>query len=162
LCSLTIVFTITMLGMFVARRGDKIWTAIVGVPALIVMVTTTPTAGPGLLAGIALCRARWREAVGGRTLALTIVLGFGPLIWNVFTPSLPLPTLGEPRAHILGLGEWSRVVLAIHFLEALPGALMRIGVTIRSVSRRLTLSHVLTGVVPLVLVGALWFVSTYL
>jgi HAMP domain-containing protein len=144
------------------RRRDTVVSLVFGAIAFLLVVAQAPPGVAAVFGYFALSRTHWREDIGAPTLGLVILIGIGASLWSVLTRSLPIAGMPPPVSAIMTLVEWSRWLVVLYFFAALPGALLRIGVSIRSVSRRLTLSHVLTGVVPLLLVGALWFVASYL
>ena len=117
-----------------------------------------------LLALPALLRVRWRREVGSETVALTSLFGALFVLLNFAGFRLR----GGPEVEgpvLVGLqrySDWVRGLAVLHVLAALPRLLWGMNLPIRSVKRRLLVSHLLTGIVPLALVGIFWGLSTYL
>lgn len=150
------------LALWGVERRDLRWI----LPAIGISVIATAAGdgsrGFGLLAIPALVRARWRYELRGSErwllgfLAAIYFLSHGISI-NDFRPHLPDPTLG-------GGGRFAAWVDSLGAMYALLSLrhVRRAQLRIRSIRRRLVVSHLLAGAVPVALLLAFWFLSAYL
>ena len=145
------------------RRRDLFWIAPFGLLALLVLRDSDPSTGLALVLALpVVARWRWLDDVGRRATTLTLLAA-------VLVPVLaflPVPggraLSGAPGSAIVRCAAWARELTGLYLLFALPGLLTRWSVGVRRVSRRLALLVLLSGVVPLLLVGILWGSTTVL
>ncbi len=126
---------------------------------------------PGLPAGLAelavlplLVRLRWRREVSAGSRGLVSLFGFLFVLLNLIPSRLPMPdgSIGAGLGQVLAWHDWVRLISALYMMVALPGLLWGLELPIRSIKRRLLVSHLLAGLVPLVLIALFWGLSTYL
>ena len=147
--------------------GERRWDRLVRLPALALALLLAVFFGLGpatpfvVVAGLAF---RWHRHLGtrGRFLA---ALGAGA----TFVLSLGWVQVGQVPPAITALGSVTRLVRDAALVSGLVGCFQTLGAVpqdstlgIRSVGRRLGLSHALVAVVPLLLIGALWVWTTWL
>jgi HAMP domain-containing protein len=125
---------------------------------------TVPVGLAELIALPALARLRWRREVSASVRGLAGLFGLLFLLLNL-TPSqvaLGSSAAGTPLAGLYQFYNWVRVISWTYMFLALPRLLWGVELPIRSVRRRLLVSHLMTGLVPVVLVVLFWGLSTYL
>ena len=145
------------------RRRDLFWMASFGLFTALALADPTPSVGFTLLLAIPLvARWRWQDSASRRALSLALlaafllpILAFAPVPGNRAAETAP----GFP---LVRYAAWARELAGVYFLFALPGLLQRWSIGVRRVSRRLALLLLLTGVVPLLLLGVLWTSTTVL
>jgi serine phosphatase RsbU (regulator of sigma subunit) len=145
------------------RRRDLFWITPFGLLALLVLRDSDPSTGLALVLALpVVARWRWLDGIGRRTVALTLLSA----ILVPVLAFLPVPggraLTGVPGSAIVRCAAWARELAGLYLLFALPGLLTRWSVGVRRVSRRLALLLLLSGVVPLLLVGILWGSTTVL
>ena len=146
-----------------ARRRDLFWMAPFGLLTLLVLRDADPSTGLALVLALpVVARWRWLDDIGRRATTLTLLSAFlVPVL-----AFLPVPggrALSDmPGSALVRCAAWARELAGLYLLFALPGLLTRWSVGVRHVSRRLALLVLLSGVVPLLLVGILWATTTVL
>lgn len=146
-----------------ARRRDLFWIAPFGLLTSLVLRDSDPSAGLALVLALpVLARWRWLDDTGRRATTLA-------LLSAILVPVLAfLPVPGgralssAPGFAIVRCAAWARELAGLYLLFALPGLLTRWSLGVRRVSRRLALLLLLSGAVPLLLVGILWGSTTVL
>jgi HAMP domain-containing protein len=159
---------LTRLFLYRVRPRELGWMAPFVVVSLVVrgLVPTLPVGLAELIAVPALARLRWRREVSASVRGLTGLFGLLFLLLNLNLTPTPV-AVGADAASSLAAGlhrfyDWVRVVSWTYMFLALPRLLWGVELPIRSVRRRLLVSHLLAGLVPLVLVVLFWGLSTYL
>lgn len=157
---------LTRLFLYRVRPGELGWMAPFVILSLAVrtLQPSLPVGLAELIAVPALTRLRWRREVSASVRAFAGLFGLLFLLLNV-TPA----RVGEGAdvAPSLAAGlhrfyDWVRIVSWTYMFLALPRLLWGVELPIRSVRRRLLVSHLLAGLVPVVLVVFFWGLSTYL
>ncbi len=155
------------LTLIAPRRRDLIVRAPFALIALILALSRAAPGAIGFFVVVAALAYRWRTGMptlrlfrlGLGALALVVMLGWG-------LGRAPAAGDASSLAALATFARWVRGVALVHALfaaDALFAAFLRdptLG--IRTVGRRLALSHVLVVTVPLVLLGALWMFTTLL
>ncbi len=117
-----------------------------------------------LLALPALAWTRWRQDLSDSALALTSLLSL--LLGLLHVLGLQVHTPIAPESPIVvgavRFAQWAQTIAVLYILCFLPALVWGMNVQIRSVRLRLLVSHLLTGLVPILLVGIFWALSTYL
>jgi HAMP domain-containing protein len=157
---------LTRLSLYRVRPRELGWMAPFVVLSLLVrgLVPTLPVGLAELIARPALARLRWRREVSASVRGLAGLFGLLFLLLNLSPSRL---VVGGDASSWLPAGlcrfyDWVRVVSWTYMFLALPRLLWGVELPIRSVRRRLLVSHLLAGLVPLVLVVLFWGLSTYL
>ncbi len=109
------------------------------------------TAMAGLLAIPWLARTNWRDSLGARGLLLASFTGFGAFFLSVlnWSDDAGLATLPTSGAHLSLLGAAGGIG-AVYGVVTLFAAAARVHLSIRRVGRRLVVSHLLSGAVPMI------------
>jgi serine phosphatase RsbU (regulator of sigma subunit) len=163
LAALVLWAALAVLASHGTRRRDLFWILPFGLLAFLELRSSPPSTGGALVLALpVVARWRWLDAAGRRATSLTLLAA---LLVPILA-FLPVPgdraLRGVPGAALVRYAAWARELAGLYLLFALPGLLMRWSVGIRRVSRRLALLLLLSGVVPVVLVGLLWGASTQL
>ena len=144
------------------RRVFVVTSAIVILSGLIAVF-----AGPGagaLLAAPALWHVRWRREMTASTMTVASLTAFLFVLLHIFSSRnggqsvVGSPVL-EALAHYV---QYVRYLLMVHIVLVLPRLVWGMNLQIQSVRLRLTISHLLAGLVPVILVAVFWGLSTYL
>jgi HAMP domain-containing protein len=146
-----------------ARRRDLFWVAPFGLLAMLVLRDSDPSTGLAVVLALpVVARWRWFDDVGRRATTLALLAAIlVPVI--AFAPVAGGRALSSaPGSAIVRQAAWARELAGLYLLFALPGLLTRWSVGVRRVSRRLALLLILSGVVPLLLLGVLWGSTTVL
>lgn len=152
---------VARLALWRVERRDLKW--IIPSIALALMAGNAGERSPAALLAIpALVRSRWRYELRGRERAL---LGLLAILFlashflgvNDIRAPLPDPQLG-------GAHRFARWVDGLGVIYALLGLghVRRAQLRIRSIKRRLVVSHLMAGAVPVLLLLAFWFLSAYI
>ena len=146
-----------------ARRRDLFWMAPFGLLTLLVLRDQDPSTGLALVLALpVVARWRWLDDIGRRATAWTLLSA----ILVPVLAFLPVPggraLSGVSGSALVRCAAWARELAGLYLLFALPGLLTRWSVGVRRVDRRLALLLMLSGVVPLLLVGILWGSTTVL
>ena len=145
------------------RRRDLFWIVPFGLFTGLALADSTLSTGFALVLTVPLvARWRWQDSTGRRALSLALLAAFLlPIL--AFAP-VPGNRAAEtaPGFLLVRYAAWARELAGVYFLLALPGLLQRWSVGVRRVSRRLALLLLLSGVVPLLLMGVLWGSTTVL
>jgi serine phosphatase RsbU (regulator of sigma subunit) len=144
-------------------RRQLIGIAVFGLFTMLALADESPSVGFAVLLALPMvARWHWQESAGRRALGFALLAAFlMPIV--AFAP-LPGARAAEtaPGFLLVRHAAWARELAGLYFLLALPGLLQRWSVGVRRVSRRLALLLLLTGVVPLLLLGILWASTTVL
>ncbi len=157
---------LTRLTLYRARPGEFVWIA----PFLLLsfavrgLFPSLPVGLPELIALPALGRLRWRREVSASVRGLTGLFGFLLLLLNLNPAGLAAAgeAAGATFAGFYRFYSWIRVLSWMYVFLALPRLLWGVELPIRNLKRRLLVSHLLAGLVPLVLVALFWGLGTYL
>lgn len=123
--------------------------------------------GPGAAVFVAipaLWQLRWRREMSASTLTVASLTAFLFVLLHIFTsrvagqPLLPGSVLEGLATYV----RWIRYLTVMYAVLALPRLVWGMNLQIQSVRLRLTISHLLAGLVPVILVGVFWGLSTYL
>jgi HAMP domain-containing protein len=159
---------LTRLFLYRVRPRELGWMAPFVVLSFVVrgLVPTLPGGLAELIALPALARLRWRREVSASVRGLAGLFGLLFLLLLLYlTPArvaVGADASSSPAAGLHRFYDWVRVVSWTYMFLALPRLLWGVELPIRSVRRRLLVSHLLAGLVPLVLVVLFWGLSTYL
>ncbi len=146
-----------------ARVRDR-WTRLITIGLGIVFAAAV-SAGLGYaFAASGIIGFRWRTRFDTRP---TAGLALTALVLVVLTAwPIPAPAAKGAASPLAGFFTWTHAVAATYLVYGFVAAAVRVirdpSLGIRTVSRRLALSHVLVVGVPLVLVGCLWLATTVL
>jgi serine phosphatase RsbU (regulator of sigma subunit) len=146
-----------------ARRRDLFWIVPFGLFTTLVLRGDGPSTGLALVLSLpVVARWRWMDRTGRRATGFALAAAF-------LLPTLAfVPVPGDPAANtaagaaLVRFGAWARELAGLYLLFALPGLLTRWSIGVRRVSRRLTLLLMLSGLIPLLLMGILWGSTTVL
>jgi len=153
------------LSLYRVRGRDLVWILPFGLLSigLRLLAPDAPAGIAELLALPALARYRWHRDLGPGARGLTSLFGFLFILLNLIPSRLSLPDGGGGALHGLMIyHDWVRGLATVYLVGALPRLLWGMELPIRSVRRRLLASHLLAGVVPLILIALFWGLSTYL
>lgn len=145
------------------RPGWKKLAAQCGLVFFLVAFTGAPAQVVGLLSLSFVGGYRWRDQVRPSVRALAWFVSLIALVGAIFSPSITtvvFPTEGVP----LALQKFATTISGIAAAQALLLSTRLLSgrmIVIRSIGRRLALSHVLIGVVPLLLALIFWGVGSY-
>lgn len=112
----------------------------------------------------AVVRARWRHELSAGSIALVALVGFLFALLHF----VPIPLHGVVAHDVQLLTDaarfagWMETLSVLYLLAVLPRLVWGMNVQIRNVKLRLLVSHLLMGLVPLLLVFVFWGLSTYL
>ena len=145
------------------RRRDLFWVLPFGLFTFLHLLGPAPSVGFGVVLALpVVARARWVADAGRRALGPALLGGLAVAVF-AFVPVDVAPATRGSTADAAGrYAAWARELAGVSMLLALPALLRRWSLGIRRVSRRLALLLLLSGVVPLLLLGILWLVSTSL
>jgi hypothetical protein len=165
LLSLLLWSALARLAFYRFERRDLLWivpfgtlSILVGAAGRVIPLTAALLAWPAILP------VRWLREVGTGSQSLVAIFGFLLILLNLFSirlrpPADPFVTSLFPLERY---ADWVRALTGLHLLVALPRLLWGMDLPIRSVKRRLMVSHILAGVVPISLIAAFWGLGTYL
>ncbi len=165
LLALVLWTSIVELALYRFRRRDLIW--IVPFATLSILFGISPEVDhltAGLVALPALARVRWRREVSTSTLSISALFGFLFILLYFFSFEFqghPGPE-GGAVLELVNYSMWVRSLALVYFIVALPRLAWGIDIEIPSIKWRLFVSHLLAGLVPVVLVFVFWGLSTYL
>lgn len=117
-----------------------------------------------LLALPALVRVRWRHELSAGMSALVGLVGFLLALLH-FLPlplATPISISSAPAREAMQFASWAQSIAVLYIFVFLPRLVWGMNVQIRSVKTRLLVSHLLMGLVPILLVLIFWGLSTYL
>jgi len=165
LLALLLWSALSSLAFYRIVRRDLFWIVPFGLLSILVGAfgRVTPFSA-ALLAIPALLRVRWRRELNPGTLAFVGLFGFLFVLLSVVSPRIQIgeALASHPLAGLERYSDWVRGLVSVHILAALPRLLWGMSLPIRSVRRRLFVSHVMTGLVPIALILIFWGLSTYL
>lgn len=157
---------LSRLFLYRVRPRELAWIAPFVVLSLVVrgLAPTSQLGVPELIALPALARLRWRREVSASVRGLAGLVGLLFLLLNLTPARIPvgIDATASLAAGLHRFYDWVRALAWIYMLLALPRLLWGVELPIRSVRRRLLVSHLLAGLVPLVLAVLFWSLSTYL
>ena len=153
---------------FESRRGETVWRTICLALAALVFLTKQSVPGTAFFLVLGTMMWHWQRELKTRsrfTLGLiALVVG---IMLVIHTGRLWAPGTLPPSQEVLV--SFARAMLIAASCYALLGAFVLLrawaqdpSLGIRRVAHRLALSHMLVGVIPVVLVGALWTTTTIL
>ena len=147
------------------RRLELVWV----IPFALVSLAlgSRPEVHPlaaGLLALPAMFRARWRHELSAGTTSLVALVAFLLALLHFLPLQLAFPVTVTTRAvrDAAQFASWAQSIAVLYIFVFLPRLVWGMNVQIRSVKVRLLVSHLLMGLVPLLLVLIFWGLSTYL
>ncbi len=151
--------------LFAVRRMELAW--IIPFALVSLLLGSRPEVHPlaaALLAVPALLRARWRHELNAGTAALVALVAFLLSLLHFLPLELAYPsTVAMPAARqVAQFASWAQSVAVLYIFVFLPRLVWGMNVQIRSVKVRLLVSHLLMGLVPLLLILIFWGLSTYL
>jgi serine phosphatase RsbU (regulator of sigma subunit) len=147
-----------------AKRRDLVWRGVLGALSLAAAAASVEVSA--VIACVALFSFRWTRQFSTRPL-----LGLGLLFLGVFVLGVRAPSFDESAFAGLAVpcvaaGRWTDLVarfyLVLGVLALFRAFIRDPSLGIRTVGRRLALSHVLVVLVPLLLLGLLWTFTTIL
>jgi HAMP domain-containing protein len=157
---------LSRLFLYRVRSRELVWMAPLVILSFVVrgLAPTSVTGGAELIALPVLARMRWRREVSGSVRGLAGLFGLLFLLLNLTPMRVAVGTdaAASVAAELHRFFDWVRVLALIYMFLALPRLLWGVDLPIRSVRRRLLVSHLLAGAVPLVLVVLFWSLSTFL
>lgn len=146
------------------RRRDLVLVAPFG--AASILLGANPSVLPlaaAIAASPALIRMRWRREVSPGVLTATALVGFLFILLYFVSVQVGVAVPQRPFAsEVQRFSAWVLSLALVYLLISLPRLAWGMSIQIQSVSVRLVVSHMLTGLVPVVLIGLFWGLSTYL
>jgi serine phosphatase RsbU (regulator of sigma subunit) len=147
------------------QKRDLVW--IVPFGAASILLGTNPGVLPlaaAIVAAPALARVRWRSEVNPSVLTATALVGLlFILLYFVSVQVAGNPLSSRPQvAEIARFANWVLSLTLVYLLLSLPRLAWGMNIQIPNVKVRLLVSHLLTGLVPVVLLAIFWGLSSYL
>lgn len=130
---------------------------------ILLAFTGAPPQVVGIVAMSLLGAFRWRDQARPAVRFLAWVLGLLAILGGIFNPTITSAAFPKAGA-ALALQKFATSVTALAVAQSLLLSVRLLSgrmIVVRSISRRLALSHVLIGVVPLLLALIFWGVGSY-
>lgn len=165
LLAVVLWIALTDLAFYRFQKRDLIW--IVPFGAASILLGTNPGVLPlaaAIVAAPALGRVRWRGEVNSSVLTATALVGLlFILLYFVSVQVAGNPLSSRPQvSEIARFANWVLSLTLVYLLLSLPRLAWGMNIQIPNVKVRLLVSHLLTGLVPVVLLAIFWGLSSYL
>lgn len=141
------------------RRRERVWVVLFGAALVFGALSTSALPAVGFLALPLLFSYRWVSGMGVGRLALVTLSGVLSFALGLISLPANLPNASGLAGALRALPAETTILIPLYALLSLPASTGRIHLSIRRIWVRLVGSHLLAGLIPIVLVVLFLFLS---